>query len=213
MNSLIFITGLVSLLCSNKKDMTNLEIWKDIPKYSPYQASSWGRVRTKSRKVRNSKKGYRIVEAKNLVLWDNGHGYKVLGTQINNKKKNFYIHRLVAELFIPNPKNLPEVNHKDGDKSNNHYSNLEWVTTKENRDHAVKIDLVAHGERNHNAKLTEQQVIETLEYFNSNPKALRIDYAKKLGVADTVVCRILSGKRWRRVWENYHITRFNKLPI
>jgi hypothetical protein len=61
----------------------------------------------------------------------------------NNKenKKTYYLHRVIAMLFIPNPDKLPEVNHIDGDKSNNHYSNLEWVTRSENIRHAYATGL------------------------------------------------------------------------
>lgn len=69
-----------------------------------------------------------------LSSGDNGKGYKIVSLKMKGvrKWKKCYIHRLVAIAFIPNPKNLPEVNHKDEDKSNNHISNLEWVTRVEN---------------------------------------------------------------------------------
>ncbi|MDP4224837.1 MAG: HNH endonuclease [Bacteroidota bacterium] len=54
----------------------------------------------------------------------------------DGKRNSFYIHRLVAETYIPNPNNLPEVNHKDGNKDNNHISNLEWTNHKDNINHA-----------------------------------------------------------------------------
>ncbi len=66
-------------------------------------------------------------------------GYNQMRLRINKKYKIFYLHRLVAECFIPNPKNKPEVNHKDGDKTNNHISNLEWVTRSENERHAIDV--------------------------------------------------------------------------
>ena len=57
------------------------------------------------------------------------------------KRKSYLVHRLVAKYFIPNPDNKEQVNHIDGDKLNNHYSNLEWVTPKENMAHALKAGL------------------------------------------------------------------------
>ena len=68
-------------------------------------------------------------------------GYKMALLSIDGKKKDYAIHRLVAEAFIPNPNNKPVVNHKDGNKLNNCVSNLEWTTYSENRTHAVKTGL------------------------------------------------------------------------
>lgn len=65
-------------------------------------------------------------------------GYHRLRVTINRKKMSFKVHREVAKAFIPNPNNLPQVNHKDGDKGNNSVSNLEWVTNKDNANHAIR---------------------------------------------------------------------------
>jgi hypothetical protein len=77
-----------------------------------------------------------IVSPRGISLkpQDSGKGYKyvALGKGRNPKKKNYYIHILVAKLFVNNPDNLPEVNHKDSNRANNHYKNLEWVTRLEN---------------------------------------------------------------------------------
>lgn len=65
------------------------------------------------------------------------YGYLKIGLFIEEgRRKWFTIHRLVAQAYVPNPNNLPQVNHKDGNKLNNHYSNLEWCTAKENIHHA-----------------------------------------------------------------------------
>ena len=69
------------------------------------------------------------------------HGYEQVSLRLNNKNKLVYIHRLVAETFIPNPENKPQVNHIDGNKQNNHVSNLEWCTSRENQLHAYKMGL------------------------------------------------------------------------
>lgn len=65
--------------------------------------------------------------------------YKEVHIQKGNYKNTARVHRLVAEAFIPNPENKREVNHKDGDKLNNHANNLEWVTSKENREHSIRV--------------------------------------------------------------------------
>ena len=117
-----------------------MEIWKDIQGYEGiYQVSNLGRIKSLERIVTNNKHGgVRIVEEKILTPTDNGNGYKIIGLQKPKQRKNFYIHRLVATAFIPNPKNFGYVNHKDYNKSNNNVSNLEWCTQKENVNYSVE---------------------------------------------------------------------------
>lgn len=115
------------------------EIWKDIPGYENlYQVSNLGRV--KSLCIIHNKK---VDTSKTLIrkLSYNILGYQFIGLRKNGSRKQFYVHRLVATLFIPNPDNKPQVNHIDGNKSNNIVSNLEWVTISENQRHAVRIGL------------------------------------------------------------------------
>lgn len=82
-----------------------------------------------------------MISHKWLALCDNGHGYKQVFVSVHNKRYMRYVHRLVAECFIPNPNNAPEINHKDGDKSNNTVDNLEWCTRSENAIHAIRTGL------------------------------------------------------------------------
>lgn len=86
-------------------------------------------------------KAMNIRTKKWLALNDNGHGYKQVSVMVKGKRYVRYIHRLVAECFIPNPYRLPEVNHLDGDKANNNADNLEWCTTSDNHKHAYQMGL------------------------------------------------------------------------
>ena len=100
--------------------MENYEVWKDIKGYPNYQISNMGRVwsKTSQRYLSQSKnnKGY----------------YQVHMIAINGKDKLELVHRLVALMFIDNPKGYPEVNHIDRNKENNYFSNLEWTTRSGN---------------------------------------------------------------------------------
>lgn len=111
-----------------------MEIWKDIKGYEGlYQVSSCGNIKSLERVVKNNKfGGKRILPEQLLSPTDNGHGYKLIGLRKNGKRKNHYIHRLVAIAFIPNANNEKYVNHIDYNTANNVVENLEWCSQKEN---------------------------------------------------------------------------------
>lgn len=109
------------------------EIWKDVIGYEDlYQVSNYGNVRSLNWNNTHSTK---------LLKPYNHGGYTRIGFRRNKILKNYLVHVLVAKAFIPNPENKPVVNHIDGDKTNNHISNLEWVTHKENVHHAIEHNL------------------------------------------------------------------------
>lgn len=117
-----------------------MEIWKSILEtQSAYEISNLGNLRGVDRKVKSAIQpcGFRIIKGKPKPCQDNGKGYKQLYVKVKNKRMIFYVHRLVAMYFIPNPENKPQVNHLDGNKGNNKQDNLEWVTGKENMRHAA----------------------------------------------------------------------------
>lgn len=88
-----------------------------------------------------------LISHKWLAVCDNGYGYKQVFVSVRNKRYVRYVHRLVAECYVPNPANAPEINHKNGDKSNNHKENLEWCTRGENVHHAYSTGLRATTEK------------------------------------------------------------------
>ena len=103
------------------------ELWKRIPGVLEYEISTFGRVR--------SSRGLRKVSK-------HSNDYLTIKLSSNGIDLNFTIHRLVAETFIPNPLNKPNINHIDGNKTNPHVDNLEWVTRSENQKHAYRTGLL-----------------------------------------------------------------------
>lgn len=105
------------------------EIWKPIDGYEGlYEVSNLGRVR--SLEFRNGSGRHKRVRL--LSPTDNGHGYKIIGLVVGGKKRNHYVHRLVAQSFVPNPNNLPVIDHVDHDRGNNVAHNLRWMTQRDN---------------------------------------------------------------------------------
>lgn len=114
-----------------------IEIWKDIKDYEGlYQVSNLGRVRSLDRVVLQKNGFLKTIKGKVLSPSKCGNpkygGYLFVGLSKENVVKEKYIHRLVAEAFIPNPDNLPQINHKDEDKTNNFVGNLEWCSALTN---------------------------------------------------------------------------------
>ena len=125
-------------------------------------------------------------------------GYKRVGLQISGKQKHFYVHRLVAETFIPNPKNKPFINHIDGNKTNNCVDNLEWCTHKENIIHAIKYGLKRpnYGETNGLAKLTWVKVEQIRHIYNIQKTPMYV-LGKIFGVSGTTIYNIIKNKTWK----------------
>ena len=108
------------------------EIWKTYPEYPFIEASNLGRIRTKDRYVMVKGQGKRLVKGRVLKQRLRSDGYMDVGFGIDGKVVKLRVHRIVATCFIPNPENLPEVNHIDCDPTNNAANNLEWCTSQYN---------------------------------------------------------------------------------
>lgn len=115
------------------------------------------------------------------------YGYKSITVRINSKiRKHFFVHRMVALAFIPNPENKPCVNHINGIKTDNRIENLEWVTYLENNHHAIKNGLInQRGHKNCNAIFSPDQIEEI-----RNRKESGAAIARELGVSKSTICRI-----------------------
>lgn len=163
------------------------EIWKEINDYENiYQISNYGNVR-------NIKT--------NRILKSNIRGmYLAIGLWNKSEGKNVRIHNLVASAFVPNPENKTEINHIDGNKLNNHFSNLEWCTHKENIQHAHKNKLVksACGEKIYNSKLTKEDVLKIKKLYNSG-EYYQHEIATMFNVTSANIQSITSNSSWKHL--------------
>ena len=116
-----------------------MEVWKTVDGFENYEVSNLGNIRSKDRIV--TRKGYSARLKGALLKTNLCNGYPRVALYTGNRKsvKQFLVHRLVAAAFIPNPDNLPYVNHKDENKSNNRADNLEWCTAKYNSNYGTAI--------------------------------------------------------------------------
>lgn len=173
------------------------EIWKQIDDgYGQYQISTFGRVRSLKRK-----------NEKILSLDKDRNGYMNVKLSKDGVIQKFKVHRLVALAFIANPDNLPEINHKDGNKANNCINNLEWTTRSQNMKHAYDTGLkvvseesggVSYGENNGRHKLTQQDVDEIRAlYIPNDPKYGGRALARKYGISKTTIQAILHNQTWK----------------
>lgn len=122
-----------------------MEIWKTLKINNKYLISNKGRV--KSLCYRNSNK--------EKILSCYGKNYKIVKLTKNNERKDYYIHRLVAEAFIDNPNNYPCINHINGDKRDNRVENLEWCTYQHNIKEAFKLGLSKNKRGSGNGRSVE----------------------------------------------------------
>lgn len=176
------------------------EIWKEIKGYEGlYQVSNFGRVRS----FHDRHKGKEKILA--TVL--NRDGYLYLTLSKDKKQKAYYVHRLVAEAFLQNPNNLPDVNHKNIDnlsssdnKADNRVENLEWITDKDNTKHAYKhgLKVSQKGSESSRAKFSEEQVLKIRELYSEKDMSYR-KLAKKYNISLSAVRDIITRKTWTHI--------------
>lgn len=175
------------------------EIWKDVVGFNgDYKVSNTGKILTvaygpKTCSVRHCKKSEIMKTSISRTGYERVHLFK------QGKDLTRYVHRLVAEAFISNPDNLPQVNHKDGNKLNNCVDNLEWVTASQNQCHAIDLGLRASspnlgkfGDKNPLSKSFSQYDLNG--NFIKQWKGIS-ETAKTLGFSFSELSRCLNGRR------------------
>lgn len=174
------------------------EIWREIDGYDGfYQVSNLGNIKSVGGQIGSAIRKPRVL--KQSLTAD---GYPKVRLQRGKKDRTVTVHRLVAMHFVPNPNNEETVNHIDGDKANNVYSNLEWMNRSGQMIHAYKLNLkkARVGSNNSNAKITPDEV----RYIRANYKKNDREFGssalgRKFGVTHRVITLIANGETYKNV--------------
>lgn len=149
------------------------EIWKKHPEIVGIEVSTLGRVRTLDRLVSSRGNETRLAKGKVLNQYENAGGYLYVHFRMNGKLVNKYVHRLIAEVFIPNQDNLPQVNHKDCNRKNNNIKNLEFCTISYNAKYREKFGISSAETQGHPLLAINLSTLE-VDRFRSQSEASRV---------------------------------------
>ena len=180
-----------------------MEIFKNIESYPDYEISNFGRIRTKSRKIRyvhakTKQEHFRVTECRFLKVHQNKRtGYKFCQLYKDKKMYNLNIHRLVAECFLEKKHSLDFVNHIDGNKHNNTVENLEWCSNEYNHKHATETGLKAKGVKIKTSKLNDNCVL-AIKYFLKKGVS-KSELSKAFNVSIATIIFISQNKTWKHV--------------
>ena len=134
-------------------------------------------------------------------------GYNRVNLTHKGIQKEFFVHRLVATAFIPNPENKPEVNHINGIKTCNYDYNLEWTTRSENQVHAVKTGLIDYNKIKYTRTISEEKIRKICELLEEN-KLTEVQIAKKVGCSRYTIYNILKKKSHKNISKEYNIDNY-----
>lgn len=154
--------------------------------------------------IKCSRDGARGYKTKERILkpHKNKNGYLRVRMGLNGVYKEYFVHRIVALLFCENPNNYNIVDHIDGNKTNNYYKNLEWVTSKENNCRAYKKGLkkptVIFGEDNFNSKFKNEDIIWIRRNYIKGSRVYgQCALARKFKVSQATIWSIINNKTWK----------------
>ena len=179
-------------------DRLEKEYWIPVFGYEKYyECSNFGNIRSVDRLV-TTKKG---VEKNHIGLelsqTKKESGYLSAMLCVEDQRKRFNSHRLILQSFTKKEGKGLEVNHKNFKKSQNHINNLEWNTKQENVDHSMVKK--KRGEDSSTSKLTLKQVQVLKRLYKINPKFNRCEAARKYGVSDSTIRKIIKNQRWKNI--------------
>lgn len=166
---------------------SSIEEWRDVPGFkSHYQVSNYGRVYSTPRNNRGRKiGGYLLAQSERF-----GKPYKWVSLSKGGKPIRYLVHRLVAMAFLPNPNNLPVVNHKDENPQNNQVDNLEWCTQKSNCNYGTRIERIKTNMPQNKAIYQTTMSGEIVAEFPTIQEA-----ARQTGVCAGHICDVCKGNR------------------
>lgn len=188
-----------SIRCYRIDNLPN-EKWIDIYGYEGlYMVSDLGRIKSIFRQVDGLGGKIHSFPEKLLSHQVDKFGYHRVPLRKNSKAKYLSVHRLVAQHFIPNPFNLPQVNHKKGNKSDNRATEIEWCTASQNKKHSY--DELNHarmrGERNGMTKITPEIIKSVKEAYNKL-QSFKLT-GNQFGISNTHAWRIVRNKTWEHL--------------
>jgi len=173
-----------------------MEVWRNVIGYEDiYHVSNIGNIKRLEYARKNLLTGGLSIIKERILKPVKHYNEYLFVSLCNGNQKEYSIHTLVANAFICNPDNKPEVNHKNGVKSDNHVDNLEWNTTSENLLHSYRTGLRRSGENHHKAKLTLVQVNEIKRLHETGVNYRQLSREFKIRACS--IRDIIIGKTWK----------------
>lgn len=164
-----------------------------------YEVDEKGNIYSLPRLMKTPTTQY-LSKEKKLKPYFNKKGYLIVDLRKRNIRKCKTVHRIVAETFIPNVENKPQINHKNGIKTDNRVENLEWCNNSENQIHAFANNLQKGNFEHHNSKLKLEDVLYIKNNYQKNKKGYGMRcMAKRFNVSVTSIQQILQGKSYRNI--------------
>ena len=179
-----------------KRENNRVEVWKDYKDYEGlYQASNLGRMRSLDRWVSSKNGSMQFKKGRILKLINHNRGYLSVNLCKNNKRKTYLVHRIIAETFLPNPDNLPCVNHKDENKLNNNVDNLEYCSVLYNNSYGTRLQRCSVKMRNRKEWSKPVDVYDlNMNFIETLPSIEECGRKYNLKIANVIHC--CNGGRW-----------------